>query len=306
MNVHDERPVPGGASEAAPRSRPGGPTWLFCPADRPDRFEKALAIADVVILDLEDAVLPEAKSRARNHILESASSLDPGRTIVRINPIDSAWGEADLEVLHATHFETVMLPKAASPSQVAELGRFSVAALCETAAGVIAAPEIATSPACIALAWGGEDLAVDLASSPRGRQGKLHPTGSWARLAVRYAAAAAGVAAVDTVWTDIADLDGLESDARAAASCGFDAKLAIHPSQVPVIRRAFQPADADVRRAHRILAAAEEARTRGLGAVQLDGAMIDAPVIARAARLIARAERVPASSQDQASDDQRE
>ena len=268
-----------------------GPAWLFCPADRPDRFEKAAATADVVVIDLEDSVLPGSKTSARDNVVAAAPGLDPLRTVVRVNPMDTPWGAADLEALIGTSLQVVMLPKVGSAPDLTTLGEMDVVALCETAAGVLAAADLAQSPRCIALTWGGQDLALDLGSAPRASDGGLHPTGAFGRLMVRYAAAVAGIPAIDTVWTNIDDIDGLGIEADDAASAGFDGKLAIHPSQVPVIRAAFKPAADDVERAHRILAEAKSAQARGEGAARVAGELLDAPVVERARRIVARAAR---------------
>src|SRR3954470_23228814 len=137
-----------------------GPAWLFCPADRPERYAKAAAAADVVIVDLEDGVAPDAKPGARQALAETP--LDPARTVVRINPADTDDHARDLEALAGTAYRTVMLAKAESAQQLAGLTMFSVIALCETPRGVTAAPEIAAAVPTVALMWGAEDLVAGL------------------------------------------------------------------------------------------------------------------------------------------------
>lgn len=266
-----------------------GSAWLFCPGDRPDRFKKAAMAADLMILDLEDAVTADAKRTARAAIVSASSTLDPNRTIVRVNPSDTPSGREDLLALAATPLSTIMLPKAHTTAQLDVLDGFSVVPLCETATGVLAASQLASHPRSVALAWGGQDLALDLDASPLGADGSLHPTAVWARMAVRFAAASARVPAIDTVWVDLEDEEGLASEARSAADAGYHAKLVVHPRQVATVRAAFAPAASEVAMARRIVAAAQDAAARGTGTIQVEGGMVDAPIVARAHRVIARA-----------------
>jgi citrate lyase subunit beta / citryl-CoA lyase len=264
--------------------------WLFCPGDRPDRYQRALESADVIIIDLEDAVGAADKSMARDRLVDAASWLDPSRVIVRVNAAMTAEGGADIVALRGTHLRTVMLPKVSGPAQVEALDDFAVVALCESASGVLAAPRIAAAPNCVALTWGGQDLAVDLgASRIRDAQGML-PVATYARTAIRYAAAAAGIAAYDTVWIDIDDLDGLAAEAREAADQGFAGKMVIHPRHVGPVDDAFRPRPDEIAAAQRVMAAAEVASS---GAVAAGGQMIDRPVIEQARRVLARSAREP-------------
>lgn len=137
-----------------------GPALLFCPADRPDRFAKAAARADAVILDLEDAVAPAAKAAARRAVV--ASSLDPNRTIVRLNPVDTPEFAKDLAAVAETGYGTLMLAKTASAAQVSALAGFDVIAVVETAAGVVCVTEIAAAPNVVAVLWGSDDLVASL------------------------------------------------------------------------------------------------------------------------------------------------
>lgn len=264
-----------------------GPAWLFCPGDRPERFEKAARAADVVILDLEDSVSPHAKAEARRNVVAALRILDPVRTLVRINGLRTPWGETDLKELSTTTLQTTMLPKSEGPEDLQLLEAFNVVALVETAGGIMAAGDVAGSPNCIALCWGAEDLALDLGSTPRTSDSRLHPTAAFAQMIVRYEAAANGLPAIDSVWTDLANSEGLQAEAEEAASAGYFAKLAIHPSQVSVIRRAFQPDEAAMERARRLVAAVENSDEES-GAVRIGDEMVDWPVIQRARRAIDR------------------
>lgn len=267
-----------------------GPTLLFCPGDRPERWAKAAAAADLVILDLEDAVAPDAKESARAAIVAALRSgeVDPGTTVVRINPADTAWGRADVEALRGTGVRTVMLPKAADPvalADVAQLLDADVLALCETAAGVLNAATLAAEPGCAGLMWGGEDLTADL-----GGRSSRRPTGEYlshvvaARTAVLLAAGAHGKTAVDGVYLDVHDADGLAAETADAVAMGFAAKASIHPRQIPVIRDAFRPDDDALAWAREVVAAVADG-----GVATVRGRMVDEPLLRQAWTLLAAA-----------------
>ncbi|PSK89655.1 citrate lyase subunit beta/citryl-CoA lyase [Murinocardiopsis flavida] len=264
-----------------------GPALLFCPGDRPDRYDKAAGRADAVILDLEDSVAPEDKERARAEVVGALGRLDPARTVVRVNAPGTEWWDGDVAAVAAAGVRLVMLPKAQSPEDVAALAPAGVIALCETAAGVLAAPQIAAAPSCLALSWGGEDLMADLGgASSRGADGAYRDVVRHARSAVLLAAAAHRRPAVDTVHLDIGDLDGLAAASVDAAESGFAAKMCIHPDHAAVIRSSFAPAPADAAWARGVLAAA---RDEPSGVFRYEGRMIDAPVLAQAESIVRRA-----------------
>ncbi|HST81569.1 MAG TPA: CoA ester lyase [Kineosporiaceae bacterium] len=268
-----------------------GPALLFCPADRPDRFGKAAAAADVVILDLEDGVALTDKPAARRHLCEVP--LDPDRTVVRINPVDTADHELDLAALAGTNYRTVMLAKAETAGSVRQLGtsalRLRVIALCETALGVLNAAELAAEPATLALMWGAEDLLVSLGGrSSRRPDGRYRDVAGHARNQVLLAAGGYGRAAIDAVYLNIADLDGLRGEAEDAAASGFAAKACIHPSQAAVVRRAWAPSEAELTWAARVLRAAEGSA----GVFSFEGRMVDQPILSQARRLL-RAANLP-------------
>ncbi len=261
-----------------------GPALLFCPADRPDRYRKAADRADAVIIDLEDAVLPHNRARARGALI--AHPLDPERTIVRVNPGGTPDFALDLEALDETAYRTVMLPKTVDAAQLRRLARFEVIALCETAAGVLAAPSIAAEPNVVALMWGADDLVASLGgSSSRFADGSYRAIARYARSAVLLAAGAHGKAAVDGVFLAIPDLAGLAAEVADAVASGFRATACIHPSQVSVIRDAFRPTAEEVAAAWAILEAA--AGEDGVFAYQ--GRMIDAPLLRHAEAVLRRA-----------------
>lgn len=275
---------------------PPGPAMLFCPADRPERFGKAAERADVVIVDLEDAVAPENRTVAREAL--RASDLDPARTIVRVNPADSDDHAADLEALASTGYRCVMLAKTESAAQVTDLHSTTgaaVLALVETPLGVVRATEIASAPGCAGLMWGAEDLLAAMggttsrfsgaeAGGPR-VAGEYRDVPRHARAQVALAAAAFGRWAVDSVHLDIADEEGQRAEALDAVALGFVATACIHPSQVATVRGAYAPDDDEVAWARRVLAAAEGNQ----GVFQLDGRMIDGPVFRQAEATLRRA-----------------
>lgn len=272
-----------------------GPALLFCPADRPERFQKAAQRSDAVILDLEDAVAPAEKQRARGAILAQLGAkgdvpeLEPTRTIIRINPADTGEFEKDLHCLAHTPYRTVMLAKAESAVQLRALSSFSVIALCETAAGIVNAPAIAAEPNVVALMWGAEDLLASLGgTSSRNDDGGYRAVALQARSSVLLAARAGGKEAIDSVYVNIPDLTGLAAEARDAVASGFSSKACIHPNQVAVVRQAYEPSTAEVAAASELLDAAAAA---GSGAFQHNGKMIDGPILKHAEATLRRAGR---------------
>ncbi|GAA2094175.1 CoA ester lyase [Streptomyces albiaxialis] len=265
-----------------------GPALLFCPGDRPDRYAKALAAADAVILDLEDAVAPDAKETARALVAEAAPAYGD-RALVRVNPPGTPWHEADVAALRAAGVRTLLLPKASGPGDLAALDGFAVVALCESAAGIRHAWTIADAPHCAALMWGGEDLIADLGGrTSRDAHGRYLPVVEQARSTVLLAAGAAGRPAIDTTHLVLDDLDGLADEAARAADSGFAAKACVHPRHVPAIRTAFAPTEDQTAWARDVLAAAEGER----GVFAFRGRMIDAPLLAHARAIAERAEHV--------------
>lgn len=262
-----------------------GPALLFCPADRPERYAKAAERADAVILDLEDAVAPAAKGAARGALIDA--HVDPVKVIVRVNPLGTADFAADLATLSQTDFRTIMVAKAESAKRLSRIDpRFDVIALCETAAGVVAAEKIARLDQVTALMWGAEDLVASLGgTSSRDARGRYRDVARHARSRVLLAAGSAGIAAIDAVHLDIADHGGLRRDAEDAAASGFAATACIHPSQVDTIRGAYRPDDWEIAWARAVLAAAEGER----GVFRFEGRMVDEPVLRHARSVLARA-----------------
>ena len=266
---------------------------MFSPGDRPELMRKAPAAgADTIVFDLEDAVAPGRKAEARAAVRDVLSDpdFDPDAEVcVRVTGTETY---RDLEAIADdgdAPFDAVMLPKAESADAVEHLGDqlrehgrpVSVIALIETARGVLRAEAIADAKPTDAVAFGAEDLSADLGAT-RTDEGTevLYP-----REKAVGAAAAAGVDAIDTVYTDFGDETGLAEETRFAATLGYDGKMAIHPSQVPVINEAFTP-DADkIAWAKSVLDARDAAAAEGRGVFEVDGEMIDAPLIAQAERV---------------------
>jgi citrate lyase subunit beta / citryl-CoA lyase len=257
-----------------------GPALLFCPADRPDRYAKAAAAADVVILDLEDAVAPGRKAAAREAL--AAEPLDPATTMVRVNAAATPDFAADLAALARTGYRRVMLAKAEAPAALEALAAYRVVALCESPLGVENAGALAAAANVEALLWGAEDLVAALGGSGSRRDdGGYRDVARFARSRVLLAASAAGKAAIDAVHLDLADDAGLADEAADAAASGFVGTACIHPRQVPIVRAAYRPTPAAVEWAERVLAAAEDAD----GVFALDGRMIDEPLLRQARRV---------------------
>lgn len=259
-----------------------GPALLFCPADRPDRYAKALAVADTVIIDLEDAVAAGRKAFARQALLDTA--VDPARTLVRINPAGTAEHALDLAALARTDYRSVMLAKTESVTDLQGLAGFAVVALCETARGVLAAPEIAGAAAVVAVMWGAEDLMASIGGqSSRLPDGRYRAVASHARSRVLLAAGAAGKDAIDSVYLDLDDQAGLAEESADAVASGFAAKACVHPAQAAVVRAAFAPSDEQVAWARRVVAAVSAG-----GVTTVDRQMVDAPLLRQAERVLSR------------------
>jgi citrate lyase subunit beta / citryl-CoA lyase len=260
-----------------------GPAWLFCPADRPDRFAKAASAADCVIVDLEDAVAPENRATARDHV--RGSRLDPATTVVRVNPVTSPDHALDVAMLVDSPYRTVMLAKASSADEVRSLEAFGVIALCETPAGITAVDEIAACANVVGLMWGAEDLVAALGGySSRHDDGSFRDVARYARARTLLAAGARRLVALDAVHLDIADLEGQRVEAADAAAMGFSATPCVHPTQATVVRQAYRPTPAQIAWAQRVLAA-EHGRE---GVFRLDGLMVDGPVLAQARQILGR------------------
>ena len=275
---------------------------LFVPGAEPRKLAGAAqAGADTLVLDLEDSVAPDLKGRARDLVSAAIrdGTLGAAEAAVRVNGLDTAEFAADVEAVVAAGCRTLMLPKCEYPSDLARAGErldalaagaevhVRVLALVETARGVAQALQIADgSDRVDALCFGHVDFTRDmgLADAHASTGVALH-----ARCAVAVAARAAAVSPIDTVHLAIKDAAAFRDDVLRGQQLGFDGKLCIHPAQVAIVNEIYTPTAAQIAHAERVLAAWEDARASGQGVFTLDGAMVDAPVIAAQRRVLARA-----------------
>ncbi|QLG27355.1 CoA ester lyase [Halorarum halophilum] len=283
---------------------------LFSPGDRPELMRKAPAAgADTIVFDLEDAVAPARKAEARAAVRDvlAEAEFDPDAEVgVRVTGTDTYRDLAVLADEGPGRFDAMMLPKAESADEVDHLANqlrehgspVPVLALVETARGVLNAAEIADADATDALLFGAEDLSADMGATRTAEGTEV----LYAREKVVVAAAAAGVDAIDTVFTDFGDTDGLRDETAFARGLGYDGKMAIHPAQVPVINGAFTPDCDDLAWAEEVLAARDEAAAEDRGVFQVDGEMIDAPLIAQAERIVEYARLASERGDDESRD----
>jgi len=285
---------------------------LFVPGDSARKLEKGLGSgADALIVDLEDSVAPAGKAEARGvvagFVRAARDETTRPRLLVRINALATGLADADLDGVMAAGPDGIVLPKTIGGADVQHLaaklavhearagltdGSTRILAIAtENARGVFALGTLAgSSPRLFGVTWGGEDLSADLgAEANRDEAGAYTAPYALVRSLALLAAAAAEVDAVDSVFTNFRDLDGLARECREARRDGFVAKMAIHPAQVPAINEAFTPSDAVLSAARRIADAFAE--NPNLGVIGIDGEMIDRPHLKRAQRLLARAGR---------------
>ena len=270
---------------------------LFVPGNRPERFEKAgHSGADAIVIDLEDSVPPAHKAQARANLAEHGARLRALNVplVVRINAAGSDAAADVAAVRECVGLAGIMVPKAEASSRLEALHEafdgVPVLPLIETAAGLHAVHAIAASPGVLRLVVGTVDFMADMALSCDELESELVPL----RFAVAMATRSAGLAcAIDGVTVDIGDERRLRDDTLRALRFGFGAKLCIHPRQVAVVHRALAPSDRELDWARRVLAA--DAASGG-AAVQLDGRMVDLPVVLQARRTIARAAEAGAST----------
>jgi citrate lyase subunit beta / citryl-CoA lyase len=282
----------------------------FVPGGNERMLAKALTLpADGLILDLEDAVTPDRKAATRpivRHWLETRD-FGPRERWVRMNPIYSEYGEGDLEETIAGRPHGYVVPK---PRHAGDIRRIAavlerleqrhrlpwgstrlVLIATETPEGLLNIREVAAaSPRIAAVSWGIEDLSAAM-GLPRTRdaEGRYLDIPRYARVMCAVAAAAAGVEALDTVYTDIADLEGLRRECQEGVGMGFSGKISIHPGQIEVINSVFTPSKTDAEEAVALIAAFEEHARRGAGAFAWKGQMMDMPHLTRARKVVERA-----------------
>lgn len=260
-------------------------SYLFVPGDRAERFDKACAAgADAVILDLEDAVAPERKAVARESVMAWLSAGE--RACVRVNGTDTEWFDDDCALLDQPGVLGVVLPKAERAAQLARVAArlrpgVRIVPIVETGLGLWNALELASAPGVERLAFGSVDFQLDCGILGDGEELL------YARSRLVLASAIARIdAPVDGVTVAINDIDQLQADTRRARQLGFGAKLCIHPKQVVPVNEGFMPAEAEVAHARAIIASVDAAA--GAGAINLDGKLIDRPVIERARKVLER------------------
>ncbi len=282
---------------------------LFVPGDSERKLEKGLASgADALIVDLEDSVAlankPLARELTAGFIAAHRHDTARPRLIVRVNALSTGLTDADLDGVMAASPDAVMLPKAEGGVSVQHLGAKMavreaeadmadgavkiIAIATETARGVFQAGTYAgASHRLTALTWGGEDLSADLgAETNRLADGGYADPYRLARALTLMGAAAAGLDAIDSVFTSFRDADGLRAECEAARRDGFTGKMAIHPAQAPIINEVFTPSERTIARARAIVKAF--AANPGLGVIGIEGEMVDLPHLKRAERLLAR------------------
>lgn len=276
-------------------------TMLFVPGNNPAMVKDAhIYGSDSLIFDLEDSVSPFEKDAARLLVKCSLEALDYGRVerVVRINALDTPWAGDDIRAMVAAGIEIIRLPKTESAADIRRLeelvveaeracgrpeGSVLLMAALESPLGVINAYEIAgASPRMVAIALSAEDYVTSLKTT-RSRDGVELAE---ARGRIVIAAKAAGIMAIDTVFTDVADEEGFAQEVALIKQMGFDGKSVINPNQIPIVHAAYMPSREQVLKARRILQAAEDAEARGSGVTSLDGKMIDKPIVERARRVL--------------------
>lgn len=274
---------------------------LFVPGDRPDRMRKALASgADALILDLEDSVALPGKAAARDAVAAFLAEAAGGTValFVRVNALQSGLTDADLAVVGPARPAGYVLPKAEGAASIRD---FTARLDAIGDADALILPIATETPSAIftlggyaevaerlaGLTWGAEDLPAAVgAITGREKDGRYTPPYEIARALTLFGAAGAGVAAIETVYPAIRDLDGLADYARRGARDGFTGKMAVHPDQVAPLNAAFTPSEAAIAHARAIVAAFDA--NPGAGVLTIDGRMIDAPHLSQARRLLAR------------------
>jgi citrate lyase subunit beta/citryl-CoA lyase len=279
-------------------------SWMFVPGHRQKMIDKALTLGtDAIMLDIEDGVAPGEKDTARKLIAgalgRERGPKSPAR-FVRINAIGHERMEADLQEVVRPGLDGLVLPKVESPDEVRkvdtllkareleqkiERGRTRLLIAIESPRGLLEAPSIAAaSPRVVGLMFGAEDYGREM-GLPTKREGEAQDL-LYARSAMAVAAAAAHVQAVDGVWVDLKDTDGLNKFARQSRRLGFSGMSLIHPSQIDPINAVFSPTPEEIEYATQVVRAFEEADARGDGSISFGGQLIDRPIVERARRTL--------------------
>lgn len=273
---------------------------MFVPGNNPGMMADAHIYGpDSIMLDLEDSVTLAEKDAARLLVYHALQSVDYGNTemVVRINPLNTPFGRKDIEAVVRAGVHVIRMPKTETADEVREVeaeilrveqrlgcvGRTQIMAAIESALGVVNAYDIATaSSRMMGIALGAEDYCANLKTqrTPSGNELQL------ARQTIVVAARAAGIDALDTVYSNLNDMDTFRAEVEYIKSLGFDGKSIINPRQIEVVNEVFAPKEKDIAKARTILAAIKEAEARGSGVVSVNGKMVDKPVVIRAQRTI--------------------
>jgi citrate lyase subunit beta/citryl-CoA lyase len=277
-------------------------SFLFAPGNHPRRVEKALTLpADAVILDLEDAVATSEKPATREPVVAAFARQRHGQLYVRVNAYTTEWCYADIVTITRAGLDGIILPKVETADQLRSadwllanlerdrglpVGGIDLVPIIETASGISNIAAIAGSGSRTKrLAFGAGDYTLDLGMVWSRDELELLA----ARSAVVMASRAAGIEPpLDTVWADLRDAEGFARSAERAAALGFQGKMCIHPDQIAVTNAAFSPSAQQLSWARRVVDAFEEAETKGLASIQLDGQFIDYPIVQRARQVVAR------------------
>jgi len=276
-------------------------TMLYVPGNHPGMIRDAhIYGADSIMFDLEDSVSMREKDAARMLVYHALKTLDYGNTelVVRVNGLNTPYGKADFEAMVAAKPNAIRLPKTETPEDIIEAdaliteleiqngmehGTVKLMAAVESALGVLNAYRIATaSKRLIGIAIGAEDFVTDLKTT-RSEDGVELLT---ARSQILYAARAAGIDALDTVFSDVNDEAGFTKEVKLIKQLGFDGKSIINPRQIEIVHRIYAPTEEEVRKSVRIIEAIKEANEKGSGVISLDGKMIDKPIVERANRVL--------------------
>lgn len=276
-------------------------TMMFVPGNNPAMIKDAgIYGADSIMFDLEDSVSMAEKDAARMLVFQALQTLDYENTelVVRINDIHSEFGRADIFAMVKAGVDVIRLPKTETPEDVLEVanvieeaekyfgipvGTTLMMAAIEGASGVLNAPAIAqSSKRLIGIALGAEDYVTNMKT-------KRYPDGQelfFARSMIVHAARAAGIAAFDTVYSNVDDSEGFLEEVRLIHQLGFDGKSCIHPRQIDLVNRIYQPTVKEMKHALNVIAAIDEAKQKGSGVISLNGKMIDKPIVERAQRVV--------------------
>ena len=275
-------------------------TMMFVPGNNPGMMQDAYIYGpDSIMLDLEDSVTMAEKDTARLLVYNALKTIDYGDTemVVRINPLNTPYGKKDIEAVVKAGVDVIRMPKTETAEEVKEVeaeiekvetelgcvGRTKIMAAIESALGVVNAYAIATaSKRMMGIALGAEDYCANLKTqrSPEGIELLL------ARQTIVVAARAAGIDALDTVYSNLNDMDTFRKEVELIKQLGFDGKSIINPRQIPVVNEVFIPKQKDIEKAMRVVAAIKDAEKKGSGVIAVNGKMVDRPVVLRAQRVI--------------------